>query len=182
MLRSSSASTALLSPSVSRCRKRKRLSFTRVSRTSSKRMGANPVSSRRVQWNGVWQKLSNGYAIRSVSVFVHSNQSEVAMARPTLDEILSDDSDLLDVKPGSNVASTEHQRVIDSLEEINRFVDRFNRKPGESDKPSVSERGLQIKLNGLRNDVSLRDVLMPHDRHGLFSDGAPVARQTLDDI
>jgi hypothetical protein len=113
---------------------------------------------------------------------VHSNLSEVAMARPTLDEILSDDSDLLDVKAGSNVASTEHQRVIDSLEEINRFVDRFNRKPGEGDKPSVSERGLQIKLNGLRNDVSLREVLMPYDRHGLLPADVPVVRQTLDDI
>lgn len=104
------------------------------------------------------------------------------MARPTLDEILFENSDLLDVKPGSNVASTEHQRVIDSLEEINRFVDRFNRKPGETGKPSVSERGLQIKLNGLRNDVSLREVLMPHDRHGLLPADTPVAPQTLDDI
>ena len=85
------------------------------------------------------------------------------MARRTLDEILSDDSDLLDVKPGSNVTSTEHRRLVDSLEEISCFVDRFNRKPGETDKPSVSESGLQIKLNGLRNEVSLRDVLMPHD-------------------
>lgn len=105
------------------------------------------------------------------------------MARPTLDEILSDDSDLLNVKAGSrNVASTEHQRVIDGLEEINRFVDRFNRMPGETDKPSVSERGLQIKLNGLRNDISLRDVLMPHDRHGLLPTDEPVAPKTLDDI
>jgi hypothetical protein len=54
--------------------------------------------------------------------------------------------------------------------------------PPMVDAPSVSERGLQIKLNGLRNDLSLRNVLMPYDRHGLFSDGAPVARQTLDDI
>jgi hypothetical protein len=104
------------------------------------------------------------------------------MTRPTLDEILSDDSDLLDVKPTSNTASTEHQRVIDSLEEINRFIDRFNRKPGETDKPSVSERGLQIKLNGLRNDVSLRDVLMPYDRHGLLPADVPVVPKTLDDI
>jgi Meiotically up-regulated gene 113 len=104
------------------------------------------------------------------------------MARPTLNEILWDDNDLLNVKPGSNVASTEHQRVIDSLEELNRFIDRFHRKPGETDKPSVSERGLQIKLNGLRNDVSLRDVLIPHDRHGLLPADAPVIPKTLDDI
>jgi len=104
------------------------------------------------------------------------------MPRQTLDEILSDDSDLLNVKPGSNVASTEHQRVIDSLEEINRFIDRFNRKPGETDKPAVSERGLQIKLNGLRKDASLRVVLTPYDRHGLLPADEPVAPKTLDDI
>ena len=63
------------------------------------------------------------------------------MTRPTLDEILSDDSDLLDVKAAASTASTEHQRVIDSLAEINRFIDRFKRRPGETDKPSVSERG-----------------------------------------
>jgi hypothetical protein len=104
------------------------------------------------------------------------------MARQTLDEILSEESDLLDVKPAGNVASTEHQRVIDSFEEINRFIDRFGRKPGETVKPSVSERSLQIKLSGLRNDVSLRNALMPYDRHGLLSDNAPVIPQTLDDI
>jgi hypothetical protein len=48
------------------------------------------------------------------------------MARPTLDEILSDDSDLLDVKPGSNVALTEHQCVIDSLHKV------CDRLPGRS--------------------------------------------------
>lgn len=104
------------------------------------------------------------------------------MARQTLEEILSDDNDLLDVKAGNHTASTEHQRVIDSFEEINRFIDRFDRKPGETDKPSVSERGLQIKLNGLRNDLNLRDVLVPHDRHGLLPADAPVIPQTLDEI
>ena len=48
------------------------------------------------------------------------------MARLTLDEILSDDSDLLDVKPGSNVALTEHQCVIDSLHKV------CDRLPGRS--------------------------------------------------
>ncbi|MBB5052711.1 hypothetical protein HNQ36_002685 [Afipia massiliensis] len=104
------------------------------------------------------------------------------MTRQTLDEILSDDSDLLDVKATNHAASTEHQRVIDSLEEINRFIDRFNRKPGETDRPSVSERGLQIKLNGLRNDLSLRDILVPHDRHGLLPADAPIIPQTLNEI
>lgn len=104
------------------------------------------------------------------------------MARPTLDEILSDDSDLLDVKASVSVASTEHQRVIDSLEEINRFIDRFKRKPGETDKPSVSERGLRMKLNGLLNNSSLRAMLLTHDRHGLLPTGGSVIPKSLDDI
>jgi hypothetical protein len=104
------------------------------------------------------------------------------MARPTLDEILSDDSDLLDVKAASSVPSTEHQRVIDSFDEINRFIDRFKRKPGETEKPSVSERGLLIRLNGLLNDASLRTVLLPHDRHGLLPAEAQATPKSLEDI
>jgi hypothetical protein len=102
--------------------------------------------------------------------------------RPTLEEILSDDSDLLDVKASASSATTEGQRVIDSLNEINRFVDRFKRRPGETDKPSVSERGLRIKLNGLLNDASLRAVLLPYDRHGLLPAEACAAPKSLDDI
>ncbi len=104
------------------------------------------------------------------------------MPRPTLDDILSDDDDLLDVKAGTNSVSTEQQRIIDSFEEINRFIDRFKRKPGEINKPSVSERGLQIKLNGLLNDLSLRETLAPHDRHGLIPADAPVVPRSLNDI
>ena len=104
------------------------------------------------------------------------------MPRQTLDDILADDDDLLDVKAASSAASTEQQRVIDGFEEINRFVDRFKRKPGETGKPSVSERGLQIKLNGLRNDPSLRDLLLPSDRHGLIAAEAPSVPKSLDDI
>lgn len=104
------------------------------------------------------------------------------MPRPTLDDVLSDDDELLDVKAASTAASTEHQRVIDSFQEINRFIDRFKRKTGETEKPSVSERGLQIKLNGLLNDQSLREILLPIDRHGLLPAEAQAVPQTLDDI
>jgi hypothetical protein len=104
------------------------------------------------------------------------------MPRQTLDDILGDDDDLLDVKAASSAASTEHQRVIDSFDEINRFVDRFKRKPGEGVKPSVSERGLQIKLHGLLNDQSLRELLLPHDRHGLMAAEVPIVPKSLDDI
>jgi hypothetical protein len=104
------------------------------------------------------------------------------MPRPTLDDILADDDDLLDVKAATSAVSTEHQRIIDSFEEINRFIDRFKRKPGETNKPNVSERGLQIKLNGLLNDRSLREKLLPHDRHGLVPAEAQSVTRSLNDI
>jgi hypothetical protein len=104
------------------------------------------------------------------------------MAKPTLDQILADDDDLLDVKPAASVQTTEQQRILDSFEEINRFIDRFKRKPGDAEKPPISERGLQMKLNGLLNDAGSHGMLLPHDRHGLLPAQAPVVLQSLDDI
>lgn len=104
------------------------------------------------------------------------------MARLTLDEILSDDTGLLDVKVSANAVSTENQRIVDSFEEINRFIDRFKRKPGDADKPSVSERGLRIRLNNLMKDAALREMLLPWDRHGLLPAEAVVTPKSLEDI
>ena len=74
------------------------------------------------------------------------------MPKPSLDDILTDNDPLLDVKPRPRRASTEQQRIIDTFAEVNQFIDRHKRKPGDTDKPSVSERGLRMKLNGLLND------------------------------
>ena len=74
------------------------------------------------------------------------------MPKPTLDDILGGSDALLDVKVTARTASTEQQRIIDTFAEVNQFIDRFKRKPGDTDKPSVSERGLRMKLNGLLND------------------------------
>lgn len=104
------------------------------------------------------------------------------MSKPTLDEILAGVDPLLDVKPITRTASTEQQRILDTFAEINQFIDRFKRKPGEAEKPSIAERGLRMKLNGLLSDDAARELLLPHDRHGLLS-SAPVKQpQTLDDI
>ena len=100
----------------------------------------------------------------------------------TLDDVLTDDDELLDVKLSTSTASTEEQRILISFEEINRFIDRFNRKPGDKDKPSVSERGLKIKLSGLLNNSAAREMLLPHDRHGLLSSEPAVEAKSLDDI
>ena len=95
---------------------------------------------------------------------------------------LTESDPLLDVKPVMRTATSEQQRVVDSFSEINRFIDRFKRKPGETDKPSVSERGLRMKLNGLVNDVALRDLLLPHDRHQLLGSAPTKRPETLEEI
>ncbi len=100
----------------------------------------------------------------------------------TLDEILAEENMLLDVKRSTSTASTEEQRILNSFEEINRFIDRHNRKPGETDKPSVSERGLKMKLAGLLNNPDMHKQLRPHDRHKLLSQDKMFEPQTLDDI
>jgi hypothetical protein len=90
------------------------------------------------------------------------------MPKPTLDDILTDSDPLLDVKPTARTASTEQQRILDTFAEINQFIDRHKRKPGDTEKASVSERGLRMKLNGLLNDPGSRDLLLPYDRHMLL--------------
>jgi hypothetical protein len=104
------------------------------------------------------------------------------MPKPTLDDILTDSDPLLDVKPAARTASTEQQRIIDAFAEVNQFIDRHKRKPGDTEKPSVSERGLRMKLNGLLNDSALRDLLLPYDRHMLLSVEAVKRPETLDEI
>ena len=56
------------------------------------------------------------------------------MARPTLDEILADNDDLglLDVKLSSSTATTEEDRIRQQLEEINSFIDKHGRIPGDT--------------------------------------------------
>ena len=104
------------------------------------------------------------------------------MPKPTLDDILAGSDPLLDVKPAARTASSEQQRILDTFAEVNQFIDRFKRKPADTDKPSVSERGLRMKLNGLINDPAARDLLLPHDRHGILA-AAPLKQpQTLDEI
>ena len=104
------------------------------------------------------------------------------MPRMSLSDILDekDDLGLLEVKVTAATVSTDETRILQSLEEINTFIDRFNRLPGETDKPSVSEQGLKFKLSGLRGSNEHYELLKPHDRHNLFkAEEEPVS---LDDI
>ena len=97
-----------------------------------------------------------------------------------LDEVLADEL-FDDIKPAATAASTEEQRILQSFEEINRFIDHYKRKPGEADSPSVTERGLHIKLAGLLNGTEKHALLHKHDRHELLPATA-VDPLSLDDI
>lgn len=67
----------------------------------------------------------------------------------SLEDVFADNDDLLDVKISNSVSSTEEQRVLGLFEEVNTFIDRFGRKPGDTEKPSITERGLKMKLEGI---------------------------------
>lgn len=105
------------------------------------------------------------------------------MPKPTLDDLLSGTDPLLDVKPAAlKSASNEQRRILDTFVEVNKFIDHHKRKPGDTEKPSVSERALRMKLNGLLNDPALHEVLLPHDRHALLPAAPMKQPQTLDEI
>lgn len=104
------------------------------------------------------------------------------MTKPTLDDLIGGNDPLLEVKVTLRTASSEDQRVLDTFAEINTFIDRHQRLPGETARPSVSERSLRMKLNGLVNDASRRDLLLPLDRHGLLPVEPSKTPSSLDDI
>lgn len=104
------------------------------------------------------------------------------MRKPTLDDLLSGSDPLLDVKPAIRTGSTEQQRILDTFLEVNKFIDHHKRTPGATDRPSVSERALRMKLNGLLSDPVVHDMLLPHDRHDLLPTATVKQPQTLDEI
>lgn len=104
------------------------------------------------------------------------------MPRMSLDDVLSDDDDLLDVKISSSVSSTEEQRVLALFEEVNTFMDRFGRKPGDTNTPSITERGLKMKLEGLLRNPEHHSFLKTYDRHHILKESAEPLPQTLDEI
>jgi hypothetical protein len=104
------------------------------------------------------------------------------MPKPTLDDLLTGSDPLLDVKPAVRTASSEQQRVLETFLEVNKFIDHHRRKPGDVDKPSVSERALRMKLNGLLNDPAVHDIVLPHDRHALLPVAPTKQPQTLGEI
>lgn len=101
------------------------------------------------------------------------------MAKITIDDIFDDDDfGLLDSKAKTSIVKTNDDRLIDSFEEINAFIDKNEREPNKS---SMSEYGLMAKLKSFRENEAQKKVLKPFDRHKLLG-YVEMEKQTIEDI
>src|SRR5690606_3714288 len=97
----------------------------------------------------------------------------------SLDDIFNDDEfGLLDAKQKTSNVKTADQRLIDSFEEINAFVDKNNREPNTS---SMSEYGLLARLKNIRENEQQKISLKPFDRHNLLGE-VEIPKTSIDDI
>lgn len=103
----------------------------------------------------------------------------MAKKKPTLDDIFNDDEfGLLESKAKTSTVKTEEDRLIDSFEEINAFIDKNNREPSTS---SMSEYGLLAKLKNFREDETKKKIVKPFDRHNLLGH-VEMEKPSLDDV
>lgn len=97
----------------------------------------------------------------------------------TFDDIFSEDEfGLLDVKPKNSFVKTEEDRLIDSFNEINDFVDKNKREPSNS---TMSEYGLMSRLKAIRDNEKHKVILKPFDIHNLLGK-VELPEISLDDI
>jgi len=99
--------------------------------------------------------------------------------KPTLDDIFNDDDfGLLDTKPKVSNIKSEEERLIESFEEINSFVDKNKREPNKS---SMPEYVLMAKLKNFRENEPQKKILKPFDIHNLLG-YVEMTPPTIDDI
>ncbi|MBB4037459.1 hypothetical protein GGR21_003376 [Dysgonomonas hofstadii] len=97
----------------------------------------------------------------------------------TIDEIFNDDDfGLLDSKAKSTSIKSADDRLIDSFEEINQFIDNNNREPNST---SMSEYSLMARLKTFRQDDVKKKILKPFDRHNLLG-FVEMESPSIDDI
>lgn len=97
----------------------------------------------------------------------------------TIEDIFDDDDfGLLEAKVKTSTVKTDEERLIDSFEEINVFIDKNKREPSKS---SMSEYGLLAKLKNFRENEEQKKVLKPFDRHNLLGH-IEMEKQSIDDI
>lgn len=97
----------------------------------------------------------------------------------SLDDIFNDDDfGLLDSTAKTSAVKSEDDRLIDSFEEINAFVDKNGREPNSS---SMSEYGLLARLKNIRQNEQQKITLKPFDRHNLLGE-VEIPKTSIDDI
>ena len=103
----------------------------------------------------------------------------MAKRKLTLEDIFNDDDfGLLDSKAKTSTIKTDEDRLIDSFEEINAFIDKNNREPGKS---GMSEYSLMAKLRNFREHEEQKRILKPYDRHDLLGH-VDMGTTSLDEI
>ena len=86
-----------------------------------------------------------------------------------LKEIFENDPfGLLNVKPKKSAARTSDERLANSFDEINDFVEKNEREP-KPDPTNISEYKLYSTLKGLRDNTKKMMALEPQDKYGLLN-------------
>src|SRR5699024_5484619 len=84
----------------------------------------------------------------------------------SLEDIFNDDDfGLLEAKSQASKIKSDENRLIDSFEEINAFIDKNGREPEAS---SMSEYNLLARLKSFRQDEKKKKIVKPFDRHHLL--------------
>ena len=105
------------------------------------------------------------------------------MAKFTLDDILnSDPLGLLGEVKAKNPIVTADDRLIASFEEINGFVEKYQKEPSCSHE--MAERGLYSRLQGIKEDVNKSEQLKKYDRFNLLknSESEALAPNSIEEI
>ena len=99
----------------------------------------------------------------------------------SLDDILSDTDfgEIFKAKPKLSSAQNDDEQLIQSFEEINRWIDQYSHEPLES--TEVFERRFYTRLKAIREDEFKYEILKDYDRHNLLSN-LEITPKTLDDI
>lgn len=97
----------------------------------------------------------------------------------SIDDIFNDDDfGLLDAKQKTSTVKTADQRLIDSFEELNAFVDKNGREPNAT---SMSEYSLFARLKNIRENEGQKISLKPYDRHNLLGE-VEMPKMAIEDI
>lgn len=97
----------------------------------------------------------------------------------SLDDIFNDDDfGLLNEKAKVSNVKSDEERMIDSFQEINNFIDKNEREPSAS---SMSEYNLLARLKTFRQDEDKKRILKPFDRHDLLGE-VKASETSIEDV